>query len=69
MSAAAKIDFSLVPVIEVARQLLGDENRDRSTGEEKHFPDNGGLFVNVQKNKWYSHGNQTGGDWQVWSAS
>jgi hypothetical protein len=60
--AAAKIDFSLVPVIEVARQLLGDENRERSNGEEKHFPDNGGLFVNVQKNRWYSHGNQTGGD-------
>ena len=62
MSERAKIDFSLIPVIEVARELFGQEGRERSTDREKHFPDNSGLFVNVQKNKWYSHGNSTGGD-------
>jgi hypothetical protein len=62
MSEPAKIDFSLIPVIDVARELFGQEARKRSTVREKHFPDNSGLFVNVQKNKWYSHGNETGGD-------
>ena len=62
MSEPAKKDFSLIPVIEVARELFGQEGSDRSTDKEKHFPDHGGLFVNVQKNKWYSHGNERGGD-------
>ena len=62
MSEPAKIDFSRIPVIEVARELFGQEGRERSTAREKHFPDNSGLFVNVQKNKWYSHGNERGGD-------
>ena len=63
MSAAAeKIDFGQIPVIEVARELLGQENKKRSTSTEKHFPDHGGLFVNVEKNRWYSHGSETGGD-------
>src|SRR5262249_19529838 len=38
------------------------ESPERSNGVEKHFPDNGGLFVNLTKNKWYSHGNKVGGD-------
>ena len=58
----AKIDFSLIPCIDVARELFGAESRDRSTACEKHFPDHGGLFVNVEKNRWYSHGSETGGD-------
>ena len=62
MTFAKKIDFSLVPVIDVARKLLGDEDRERSTGVEKHFPDHGGLFVNIEKNRWYSHVNEKGGD-------
>jgi hypothetical protein len=62
MTAAEKIDYSLIPVIEVAHELFGQESRDRSTGTEKHFPDHGGLFVNLKKNRWYSHGNGTGGD-------
>ena len=62
MNEPAKIDFSRIPVIEVARELFGQEARKRSTDREKHFPDNSGLFVNVQKNKWYSHGNKRGGD-------
>jgi hypothetical protein len=62
MAIAAKIDFHSIPVIEVARALLGEESRERSTRNEKHFPDHAGLFVNVEKNRWYSHGNQVGGD-------
>jgi hypothetical protein len=49
-------------VIEVARELFGQEARKRSTVREKHFPDNSGLFVNVQKNKWFSPGDKRGGD-------
>jgi hypothetical protein len=62
MSEPAKIDFGLIRVIDVARELFGEEARDRSTDKEKHFPYNGGLFVNIHKNKWWSHGNSTGGD-------
>ena len=62
MNFPAKIDFSQISVIDVARELLGQESRERSSATEKHFPDHGGLFVNVGKNEWYSHGNQTGGD-------
>jgi uncharacterized protein DUF3987 len=62
MSERAKIDFSFIPVINVARELFGKEGRERSTNKERHFTDHGGLFVNVEKNKWYSHGNQRGGD-------
>jgi hypothetical protein len=58
----AKIDYGMIPVIEVARGLLGDESRERSTAVEKHFDGNGGLFVNTRKNRWYSHGNCKGGD-------
>ena len=57
MNFAARIDFSQILVIDVARELLGNESRERSNGVEKHFPDHAGLFVNTQKNKWYSHGN------------
>jgi hypothetical protein len=60
--AAAKIDYGLIPILEVARLLLGHETKDRSTHNEKHFPGHQGLYVNVQKNRWYSHGNETGGD-------
>ena len=62
MTFAAKIDFSLIPLIDVARELLGEENRERSADDEKHFAGHSGLFVNIKKNKWYSHGNQVGGD-------
>jgi hypothetical protein len=54
--------LKLIPLIDVARALLGEEGRERSNGVEKHFPNHGGLFVNVEKNRWYSHGNATGGD-------
>lgn len=60
--AATKIDYSLIPVIDVAKELLGQESGVRSTATEKHFPEQGGLFVNIKKNRWYSHGNGTGGD-------
>ena len=33
----AKIDFGSIPVIDVARQLLGEESIERSNGVEKHF--------------------------------
>jgi hypothetical protein len=56
------IDVKSIPVIDVARTMLGQETRERSNSKEKHFPNNGGLFVNVQKNRWFSHGNDTGGD-------
>lgn len=59
--AVAQKNFSSIPVVDVARALFGKEDA-RSTAQEKHFPDHGGLFVNVKKNRWYSHGNQTGGD-------
>jgi hypothetical protein len=62
MMFAQKIDFKSIPVIEVARDLLGEESKERSTAHEKHFPDHAGLFVNVQKNVWRSHGNDVGGD-------
>jgi hypothetical protein len=62
MNLPARIDFSSIPVIEVARDLLGDESRERSNGAEKPFPDHAGLFVNTSKNKWFSHGNGAGGD-------
>ena len=62
MTFAAKMDFSLILVIDVARELFGPEGRERSTSVEKHFPDHGGLFVNIEKNRWYSHVNEKGGD-------
>ena len=61
-AAAEKIDYKLIPVIDVARALLGQETRERTTANQKHFDGHGGLFVNIKKNRWYSHGNQTGGD-------
>ena len=51
----------LIPVIDVARELFGKESS-RSTNKEKHFPDHAGLYVNIEKNVWYSHGNAAGGD-------
>jgi hypothetical protein len=55
-------DYSLIPVLEIARLLFGHESRERSTAKEKHFPDNGALFVNISKNRWFSHLNEKGGD-------
>jgi putative DNA primase/helicase len=55
-------DYSTIDVLELARKLLGEEKLDRSTKTEKHFPENGGLFVNIEKNRWHSHGNGKGGD-------
>jgi putative DNA primase/helicase len=62
MSLAQKVDYSLIPVINVARQLFGQESREGSHGDEKHFPDHGGLFINTQKNRWYCHSQSKGGD-------
>jgi hypothetical protein len=61
LTAVEKIDYGLIPVIDVARELLGQETR-RTNGVERHFDGHGGLFVNLKKNRWYSHGNATGGD-------
>ena len=41
---------------------MAPENRERTHGDERHFDGHGGLFVNLKKNRWYSHGNATGGD-------
>jgi hypothetical protein len=41
MTAVEKIDYSLIPVIDVARELLGQETRERTTANEKHFPGHG----------------------------
>ena len=60
--AEKKIDYSPIPVIEVARILLGSENRERTTHDEIHFHGHSGLFVNPKKNKWRSHGEGVGGD-------
>ena len=62
MSTPARMNFGLIPVIDVSRELLGAENPAKSNAKEKHFPDHAGLFVNVEKNAWYSHGNGVGGD-------
>ena len=62
IAAEQNIDYSLIPAIEVARQLFGQESRERTQGDERHFDGHGGLFVNLKKNRWYSHGNATGGD-------
>jgi len=51
MRFAQKIDFKSIRVLDVARELLGEENKERSTAQEKHFPDHEGLFVNVSKNR------------------
>ena len=48
--AEKKIDYGLIPVIDVARDLFGPESRERTTANERHFPDRGGLFVNLKKN-------------------
>ena len=62
MMMSARIDFSLIKTIDVARDLLGKENPERSTKNERHFPGHQGLYVNPEKNKWFSHGNADGGD-------
>jgi hypothetical protein len=61
-AAAEKIDYSLIPVIDIARELLGQESRERTTANEKRFPGHAGLYVNDKKNRWYCHGDQVGGD-------
>ncbi|MGB6769880.1 MAG: hypothetical protein WBE50_17675 [Methyloceanibacter sp.] len=60
--SAHPVPFRKISVIDVARVLLGEESRERSTATEKHFPDHAGLFVNVEKNRWYCHGDSAGGD-------
>ena len=62
LAAEKRIDYGLIPVIDVARELFGQESRERTTANERHFPDHGGLFVNLKKNRWYCHGESTGGD-------
>ena len=56
------IDYGLIPAIEVARELFGSQSGDRTSGDETHFPNQGGLFVNTKKNRWYCHGEGKGGD-------
>ncbi|MGI8854098.1 MAG: DUF3987 domain-containing protein [Methyloceanibacter sp.] len=60
--AAEKVDYGMIPVLEVARALLGHESNVRSTAAEKHFDGHAGLFVNIHKNRWFSHGQGRGGD-------
>ena len=61
--AEKKIDYSLIPVIEVATTCcLAQRAASAQPRDERHFHDHGGLFVNLKKNRWYSHGNATGGD-------
>src|SRR5262245_54746776 len=62
MTFAEKINYSTIPVIEIARLLLGAEDSGRSTYDEIHFHGHSGLFVNPTKNKWFSHGEGVGGD-------
>ena len=62
MTFAEKIDFSPIPVIEVARILFGPEDRQRSTTNEVRFPDRGGMTVHPGKNKWHCHSEGVGGD-------
>ena len=62
MIFAEKIDYSTIPVIEVARFLFGSENRQRSTPNEVRFPDLGGMTVHPVKNKWFCHAENVGGD-------
>lgn len=51
-----------ISVLSVAEKLLGDVDPLRSNSKEKHFHHHNGLFVNVEKNQWYSHGDKVGGD-------
>ena len=60
--AEKKIDYGLIPVIEVADILFGQERGERTSGDERHFAKHGGLFVNLKKNRWYCHGESKGGD-------
>jgi 5S rRNA maturation endonuclease (ribonuclease M5) len=62
MNFAVPIDFKSISTLDVARELLGPEDRERSTRTEKHFSGHNGLFINVVKNVWRSHGNGVGGD-------
>ena len=62
MTFPARLNLDDIRVIDVARELLGSEDLGRSTSQEKHFKGHGGLFVNIGKNKWYSHGAEKGGD-------
>jgi hypothetical protein len=56
-----KQDFSSIPVLAVAQDLLGEIDKDRSSPSEKHFHGHQGLFVNTKKNLWFSHGQDIGG--------
>lgn len=56
------MDLDKVSILAVAEELLGPVNQERSTKREKHFHGHNGLFVNVDKNLWYSHGESQGGD-------
>jgi 5S rRNA maturation endonuclease (ribonuclease M5) len=60
--AEKKIDYGLIPVIDVARELFGQASGERTVGDERHFDGHAGLFVNLKKNRWYCHGESTGGD-------
>ena len=60
--AEKKIDYSPIPVIEVARVLFGTEDRQRSKPSEVRFPDLGGMTVHPVKNKSFCHTENIGGD-------
>ena len=60
--AAENIDYGRIPTIEVARKIFGIEDPKGSTRTEKHFPNHGGLYVNIEKNRWYCHSEGKGGD-------
>lgn len=50
------------PLLQIAEELLGEVDRERSSRNEKHFHGYNGLYVNLEKNLWYSHGDEVGGD-------
>jgi hypothetical protein len=62
MAIPETLDYGLIPVIEVANILFGQERGDRTSGDERHLANHGGLFVNTKKNRWYCHGESKGGD-------
>ena len=62
MNYAQRIDFKSIPVIEVARELLGEESKERSQAQEKHFPDHGGLVRQHQQKPLVFSRQREGGD-------
>ena len=61
MAITETLDYGLIPTIEVAPALFGNEG-ERTSGDERHFANHGGLFVNIKKNRWFCHSEGKGGD-------